>query len=408
MAIMKKLITLFSLVAALALGSFAQNTKQAQDAIRSLNSKLDDIEQSFRYQMQSNSVPRELIDEMTVDVRELRGAVVELQNNLDRHRDNRSDVQRIVDAAKRVDQDMADFASNRQMERDWQDTRQQVDRLGQNYGLSIRWDDHQANGRDVDNVRPVPDDRGTSASASRAVKQPISPARGNASVSVGLSGTYTLDRQASENVDDIIRGSQVNGQDEADLRDKLEAPDQIAIDIHGNQVTLSTSKGSPVTFTADGREKTQNSNGRNITLRATLNANSLVVSSVGGETDYNITFESISGGRALKVSRRITTDYLSQTVFAESLYNKTDSVAQLSTSHQDPISDEVGTPTSGATSTSTSATDDASGGYSDNDQKGTITNGGSNTSGSSNGGRNNRRSPDPGYNGSAADDDPNR
>ena len=381
---MKKLITIFSLVAALTIGAFAQNTRQAQDAVRSLNSKLDDIEQSFRYQMQSNSIPRDLIDQMAADVRDLRGTVADLQNNLDRHRDNRSDVQRVVEAAKRVDENMAEFVSNRQMERDWQDTRQQVERLGQNYGLGVRWDDHQAyGGAALDTNVDV------AAPAARRDPQRMAPVSNNVPnvVSVGLSGTYTLDRQASENVDDIVRGSQVNGQNEADLRDKLEAPDQIAIDIRGSQVTLATSKASPVTFTADGRDKTQNSNGRTVRLRATLNANSLVVSSIGGETDYNITFESISGGRALKVSRRITTDYLSQTVFAESLYNKSDSVARLDIGGN---SAGVSAPTTDQTPT----TYDPKGGYSDNDQSGNIVNGGSN-----NGGYGTRTSSNGGYNG---------
>jgi len=62
----------------------------------------------------------------------------------------------------------------------------------------------------------------------------------------------------------------------------------------------------------------------------------------------------------MKVSRRITTDYLNQTVFAESTYNKIDSVAQLN----------VG---GGAGNTTTY---DPNGGYSDNDQTGTINNGG--------------------------------
>ena len=53
------------------------------------------------------------------------------------------------------------------------------------------------------------------------------------------------------------------------------------------------------------------------------------MSSLGGETDYTVTFTSIDNGRSLKVTRRITTDYLRQTIFAESIYNKSDSVARL-------------------------------------------------------------------------------
>ena len=66
-----------------------------------------------------------------------------------------------------------------------------------------------------------------------------------------------------------------------------------------------------------------------IRLRATLRGDELVIASRGGETDYTITFTSTDNGRAMKVTRRVTTDYLDQTVFAESIYNKTDAVAKL-------------------------------------------------------------------------------
>ncbi len=45
--------------------------------------------------------------------------------------------------------------------------------------------------------------------------------------------------------------------------------------------------------------------------------------------DYTVTFTSTDNGRTLKVSRRITTQYLSETVFAESFYTKSDSIAQM-------------------------------------------------------------------------------
>jgi hypothetical protein len=232
---------------------------------------------------------------------------------------------------------------------------------------------------------------------------PIRDNSGPATVSVGIAGTYQLDAKASENVDDIVRGANVSGDQQDDLRDKLEAPEQIAIEIRGQQVTLATSKGDPVTFTADGRDKTQDSNGRTIKLRATLSGDTLTVSSLGGETDFNITFTSISGGRAMKVSRRITTDYLKQTVFAESLYNKTDSVAHLDigSGAAPTVTDNGGA--SSNTNNTTSGSSDPNRGYSDNDQQTTISNGGTNNGGynnrgSNNGGNNNSRGGG-GYNG---------
>ena len=60
-------------------------------------------------------------------------------------------------------------------------------------------------------------------------------------------------------------------------------------------------------------------------MKATLRGEELTITSLGGDTDYTVTFTPMDGGRSLKITRRITTDYLSETVFAESVYNKTES-----------------------------------------------------------------------------------
>lgn len=410
---MKKLTTIFSLVAVLAIGAIAQNNRNIQDAVRSLNSKLDDIEQSFQNQMRSNSIPQGQIDVLDDDVRDLRSAIADLQNNLDRHRDNRKDAQKVVESAQRLNDVMFDVASNRQMERDWQTARDQVDRIAREYGIVARWNEGAGtvNGGVMGTNDQFPNGGGYSDNANgrpapRQPQQSVPPVRNTRTpqtISVGLSGTYQLDRQASENVDDIVRGANVSGDQQDDLRDKLDAPDQIAIEIRGTQVTLATSKGNPVTFTADGREKTQDSNGRTIRLKATMSGDTMTVSSLGGETDFTITFTSIPGGRAMKVSRRITTDYLKQTVFAESLYNKTDSVAHLDIGNgaAPTVTDNGGT-SNYPTGTTNGSSSDPNRGYSDNDQQTPISNGGSSSggynNGNNNGGNNNRRSGG-GYNG---------
>jgi hypothetical protein len=145
----------------------------------------------------------------------------------------------------------------------------------------------------------------------------------------GLTGTYRLDAARSEKVADVLASARVGTDQRLDLESKLEAPEEIAILVSGNQVTLASSKAAPVTFVADGREKTETANGKTIRVRATLRGQDLTVSSVGGETDYTVKFLSTDAGDTLKVTRRITTDYLNETVFAESVYTKTDAVAGL-------------------------------------------------------------------------------
>jgi len=144
-----------------------------------------------------------------------------------------------------------------------------------------------------------------------------------------LTGTYKIDIARSEKVADILSTSNVGANQRQDLESKLDAPDQIAIAVQGNEVTLASSKAAPVSFVADGREKTEQANGRTVRLKATLRGEELTLTSLGGETDYTVTFVPENNGRTLKVTRRITTDYLAETVFAESVYNKTDDVAGL-------------------------------------------------------------------------------
>ncbi|MBK8305405.1 MAG: hypothetical protein IPK98_19325 [Chloracidobacterium sp.] len=217
----------------------------------------------------------------------------------------------------------------------------------------------------------------------------------SAQKTAAISGTYDLDRDVSDRVDDVVADVNVADDQKQDLIDKLDAPDQIAIDLRGTQVTLATSKAQPVTFTADGRDKTEtDGNGRTIRLRATLSGDRLILSSIGGDTDYTITFTSTDNGQVLKVSRRITTDYLNQTVFAESTYNKTDSVARLGIPANGGGNNTATGSNSGNGSNSNGTTTyDPNGGYSDNDQNGTISNGGSNNSsnGNTNNGSNNGR-----------------
>ena len=316
-----------------------RNDRDIRDAVRSLNSKIEDFEYNLRFQMQSGSADRTSLSRVTDDIRLLRDTVKRFEDNYGRRRENRDDVNAIVNAARRVDGFLQANPQNRRVQDEWVAVRAQIDRLAVNYGITNRWDSEQQ----ADNANDYP------------------PSPSN-TISVGLSGTYDLDISRSESVDDIVASTRLGNEQREELKEKLIAPGQIAIDIRGNQVTLATTNAEPVRFTADGRDKTERSpSGKTIRLRATLKGQELIVSSLGGETDYTITFTSISSGRGLKVSRRITTEYLDQTVFAESVYNKTDSVSRLSNGAAINTNGTIDTNT-------TDPAGDTNAGYSDNDQ----------------------------------------
>lgn len=341
MKIVKKEFLLSLVVSSLVLVSASfvvaqkRNDKEVRDTLRSLNSNIDNFEYDLRYQMQSSSANTGDLADISDDIRSLKDDVSHFQRNFDQRRENRDDVDQIIASARAIDDFLRSNPQNRRVDDDWNAVKKQLDRLAANYGTMPNWDNEDF----PQGVKDHPD-------------QPIT----NNTFSVGMSGTYDLDMARSESVDDIVSNTNLGTEQSEDLKDKLEAPGQIAIEIRGTKVTLATSKASPVTFSADGRDKIEQAgNGKTIRLRATLNGQTLTISSLGGETDYTITFTSTSNGQILKVSRRITTDYLNQTVFAESIYNKTDPIAKLGIDDRN---------------------NNSNGGYSDNDQTGNGSNSG--------------------------------
>lgn len=289
-----------------------RSEREIRDAVRNLSTKVDNFDYDLRYQLNSASVNTTVVSEVGQDISELKDSIRDFRNNFDKKRENRDDIRPIVDAAKRVEQFLIANQQNNRLMEDWSDIKAQIDQLAANYGVTNNWS-VTGSSNDDDNYNSSTN----------------YPSSGN-SVVVGLSGTYDLDLQRSERIDDIVARSNASGSDREELKDKLTAPGQIALDIRGNNVTLATSSATPVSFLADGRETTEtDAQGRTIRLRATLSGDKLTVSSMGGDTDYTITFETTRNGQELRVLRRITTSYLNQTVFAESVYNKTDQVARL-------------------------------------------------------------------------------
>ena len=309
--------------------------RQVSLLVRTLVAQVDDFQYGLNYELKNNPPAGAPVNAGDVNrtLRNLQAKVSEFDENFARKRDNRDDVGFIITAARDVDGALATIQLDQRLQNDWAEVKKSVDSLAVHYGITPNW-----------NYRISNATRGTKRDPQRTVSTP-SYNRG------GLSGTYTLDTTRSENIADIVSASGVESGNRQDLESKLEAPEQITLDVRGNQVTLSTSKASPVTVVADGTEKVERGSGRTVRLKATLRGDELVVSSLGGETDYTVTFASMDGGRTLKVTRRITTDYLNETIFAESFYNRSDNVAG-------PVVDPP---------TATPDDNDTSGGYSTND-----------------------------------------
>ena len=305
-------VAAIAVLAIIALASQADaqtlSIKQKKDIVQNLGTRIDDFHNRLSYQLESNSSGRQSSNEVMTDVRQLQDLVRAFDSRIGGGRDDAESLNDIVAVAKHINGFMARNRQYGSLERDWDGIRLQIDRLAGSFGITPGWGPRAA---------AVPDD---DYSAPRNISTgPSSP----------LTGTFQIDTTRSESIADVLSGSRVGAAQRQELESKLEAPSELAISVNGDQVTLASSKASPITFVADGSEKTENSNGKTVRVRATLNGNKLTVTSRGGETDYTISFQANDNGRTLNVTRRITTDYLPDTVLAESVYNRTSAVAGL-------------------------------------------------------------------------------
>lgn len=143
-----------------------------------------------------------------------------------------------------------------------------------------------------------------------------------------LSGTYQLDRSRSDDADRVVqqatRSLPAAERDRAyqSLRARLDAPEQISIDLQGRDVSIASSSGPRLDFAADGRARTEtNQNGRVITTNANVRGQVLNVSTTGDRgNSYTVRFEPV--GDELHVTRRLDSDVRNISVSAQSYYHR--------------------------------------------------------------------------------------
>ena len=298
------------------------NQREVNNILRRLNVKIDDFRFGLDSEFSRGTTSRSEENEIRAHLNELQNELGEFQDKFDRRRESSDDLRQIFYSAKNVDDFVANRRFNSKIQADWTSARTLLTQLGANYGVAPGW-----GGASQNPANDPDDDRYPAPSGNN---YPTSGA-----VSYGLTGTYQLDASRSDNTREIaeqaINDVDAQKRDEArrDLEEKLEPPTVLSLDVRGNQVTIASTLAPRISFTADGQDRVETlPDGRTMRLRTSLRGQQLTVSTVGGDNDYTVTFASIDNGRALKVTRRVTTEYLRQTVFSESTYNKIDQVAR--------------------------------------------------------------------------------
>jgi hypothetical protein len=152
-----------------------------------------------------------------------------------------------------------------------------------------------------------------------------------------LTGTYQLNMSQSDNpttlADQVTRS--LPGRDRPRLRNqvlqRLDAPEQFAIERRGRTITMASSNADRVTFEADGQAQVEQAgNGRSMRTVANLVGDRLEINSTGDRAlDYQITVEPFTNGRNLRVTRRVSHVGLTQPVVSRSVYDRVSTDARL-------------------------------------------------------------------------------
>ncbi len=152
-----------------------------------------------------------------------------------------------------------------------------------------------------------------------------------------LTGTYQLNTSQSDNpstiADQVTRS--LPGRDRPRLRNqvlqRLDAPQEFAIERRGQTITMASTNADRVTFEANGQAQVeQAANGRSIRTAASLVGDRLEINSTGDRAfDYQITVEPFNNGRSLRVTRSVSHVGLNQPVLSRSVYDRVSTDARL-------------------------------------------------------------------------------
>ena len=243
-------------------------------------------------------------DDVVFLVEDLQTATSHLEDHLSRQLVVRADVDDLLRRAAAVDQAFGRQSPNATVQQAWSNIRRDVDSLTSAYSLTYDWQNPQYS---------------------------TDPATG---VYRELDGTYAIVPAQSDNAQTVINNA-VRNLSSADrtrasqqLANRLDPPDRIAIDRSGQRIIIASTRGPQLTFEADGSPRTETGpRGATITTRASIYGDQLDVTTVGvANQEFGVTFEPLSGGRELRVTRTVYADALTRPVTLRTVYRKTTDV----------------------------------------------------------------------------------
>lgn len=146
-----------------------------------------------------------------------------------------------------------------------------------------------------------------------------------------LTGTFRLDSSRSEDVADIIASAgRLSSQQRRELESALMPADMIAIQASGNEVWVSWNGDRARRLIADGQPQVIDG----VRVRATLKGSVVTLTETDDRAELTITIAG-AGGDSLRVGRNISLQNGDLTLFANSRYERVDSVARFDSEYDD-------------------------------------------------------------------------
>ena len=279
---------------------------QMRQLVDRLNVRSATFSRNLRQDLNRNINDRYSADEVRRQLNDFEVALVQLRNRANSRQVGSSDARSVLERAAYLDRFISDRTLSYQTENNWSAMRQDLDRLAGAFNIAWNWS--------------------------------TIPGGGGGTGTFGdLTGTYRLNTSRGDDVrrvvDDATRTlSAAERQRISDsLVRRLESPQMLAIDRRGSQVTIVSTRAPQISFTADGREQTETTQGgRTVRVRASLSGETLSITRTGERAnDFTVTFEPSNDGRQLIVTRTLYTDRLNQAVTVRSYYDTVADVAQL-------------------------------------------------------------------------------
>ena len=262
-------------------------------------------------------------DNINQFVRDFETATDQLRSRFTARSSATADVENVLRQATYIDDFMQRQTLSMRAENDWTTIKGDLTQLASAYNVAWNWDVNSMPGRDTTAGGGVFGNDRRGGGGYRAAGR--------------LTGTFRLDTTQSDNASTVAENAVRNlpYADRQRIREqlmrRLDAPEMLAIERNGNNVTIASSRAPQTTFVANAPEsREQLPNGTYSRVNAQITGDRLVVSSAGNrETDFTVTFDPIEGGRRLRVTRQIWNDRLgANPLTVQNVYDRTSDVAE--------------------------------------------------------------------------------